>query len=59
MIGLKDADLALAAAEEADLLLPSTRIWRNYLQKAIDRGEGGLNWAVMAREQARASGRCK
>ena len=56
MIGLNDADLALEAAEEADLPLPSTHIWRNYLQKAIDRGEGGLDWAVIARGQARSSG---
>lgn len=56
VIGLKDADLALEAADAADMPLPSAHIWRNYLQSAIDRGEGGLDWAVMAREQARASG---
>jgi 3-hydroxyisobutyrate dehydrogenase-like beta-hydroxyacid dehydrogenase len=56
VIGLKDADLALEAAEVAEMPLPSTHIWRNHLIKAIDRGEGGLDWAVMAREQARASG---
>ena len=56
VIGLKDADLALEAAETADIPLPSTHIWRNYLAKAIERGEGQLDWAVMAREQARASG---
>ena len=56
VIGLKDADLALEAAESADMPLPSAYIWRNYLAKAIERGEGHLDWAVMAREQARASG---
>jgi 3-hydroxyisobutyrate dehydrogenase-like beta-hydroxyacid dehydrogenase len=56
VIGLKDADLALEAAEAADMPLPSTHIWRDHLMKAIDRGEGALDWAVMAREQARASG---
>lgn len=56
VIGLKDADLALEAADAADMPLPSANIWRNYLQSAIDRGEGSLDWAVMAREQARASG---
>jgi 3-hydroxyisobutyrate dehydrogenase-like beta-hydroxyacid dehydrogenase len=55
-IGLKDADLALEAADSAGVPLPSTHAWRNYLQMAIDRGEGHLDWAVMAREQARASG---
>jgi 3-hydroxyisobutyrate dehydrogenase-like beta-hydroxyacid dehydrogenase len=56
VIGLKDADLALEAADAADMPLPSAHIWRNYLQRAIERGEGDLDWAVMAREQARASG---
>jgi len=56
VIGLKDADLALEAADAAGVPLPSTHIWRDYLQRAIDRGEGDLDWAVMAREQARASG---
>ncbi len=56
VIGLKDADLALEAAAAADMPLPSTLIWRDHLQRAIDRGEGALDWAVMAREQARASG---
>lgn len=56
IIGLKDADLALEAASAADMPLPSCHIWRDYLQSAIDRGEGKLDWAVMAREQARASG---
>ena len=56
IIGLKDADLALEAAEAADMPLPSTHVWREYLRKAIERGEGHLDWAVMAKEQARASG---
>jgi 3-hydroxyisobutyrate dehydrogenase-like beta-hydroxyacid dehydrogenase len=56
VIGLKDADLALEAAEVADVPLPSTAVWRAYLQSAVDRGEGHLDWAVMALEQARASG---
>jgi 3-hydroxyisobutyrate dehydrogenase-like beta-hydroxyacid dehydrogenase len=56
VIGCKDADLAIEAAEAADVPLPSVHIWRDYLQSAIDRGEGDLDWAVMAREQARASG---
>ena len=56
VIGLKDADLALEAAEAADVPLPSTHIWREHLTQAIERGEGSLDWAVMAREQARRSG---
>jgi 3-hydroxyisobutyrate dehydrogenase-like beta-hydroxyacid dehydrogenase len=56
VIGLKDADLALEAAAVAGVPLPSTHVWRDYLAKAIERGEGHLDWAVMAKEQARASG---
>jgi len=56
VIGLKDADLALEAAAAANMPLASTHVWRDHLQRAIDRGEGDLDWAVMAREQARASG---
>ena len=56
VIGRKDADLALEAAEVAGVPLPSIHAWRDYLEKAIDRGEGHLDWAVMAKEQARASG---
>ena len=56
VIGLKDADLALEAAEVANVPLPSIAVWRAYLQSAVDRGEGHLDWAVMALEQARASG---
>lgn len=56
VIGLKDADLALEAAAEVEVPLPSIEIWRNYLTRAIERGEGDLDWAVMAREQARSSG---
>lgn len=56
VIGLKDADLALEAAEAADMPLPSAHIWRDYLAQAVERGEGHLDWAVMALQQARASG---
>lgn len=55
-IGLKDADLALEAAAAVNMPLPNTHIWREHLVRAIERGEGELDWAVMAREQARASG---
>jgi 3-hydroxyisobutyrate dehydrogenase-like beta-hydroxyacid dehydrogenase len=56
VIGLKDADLALEAAEAAEMPLPSAHIWRDYLAEAVERGEGHLDWAVMALQQARASG---
>ncbi len=56
LIGRKDADLVLEAAAAADMPLPNTHIWRDHLLRAIERGEGALEWAVIAREQARASG---
>jgi 3-hydroxyisobutyrate dehydrogenase-like beta-hydroxyacid dehydrogenase len=56
VIGLKDADLVVAAGKSADMELPSVEIWREHLAKAIERGEGNLDWAVMAKEQARKSG---
>ena len=56
VIGLKDADLVVSAGQSADMKLPSVEIWREHLMSAIERGEGHLDWAVMAREQARKSG---
>ncbi len=56
VIGLKDANLALEAADAADMPLPSAHIWRDYLATAVDKGEGHLDWAVMALQQARAAG---
>ena len=56
LIGLKDANLALAAAEAAAMPLPSANVWRDRLLGAIAHGDGDRDWAVVAREQARASG---
>jgi 3-hydroxyisobutyrate dehydrogenase-like beta-hydroxyacid dehydrogenase len=56
IIGLKDANLALDAAHAVKTPLPSVEIWKAHLQAAIARGEAGLDWSVMAREQFRASG---
>ena len=55
-IGLKDGGLAFEAAERASVPLPSWLIWRDHLLAAQERGEGALDWAVMAREQFRRSG---
>jgi 3-hydroxyisobutyrate dehydrogenase-like beta-hydroxyacid dehydrogenase len=55
-LGLKDANLALAAGEAAGVPLPSGNVWRDRLVGAVAHGDGGCDWAVMAREQARASG---
>lgn len=56
VIGLKDANLALDAAQSAGVPLPSALIWKAGLESAIARGEAHLDWSVMAREQFRASG---
>jgi 3-hydroxyisobutyrate dehydrogenase-like beta-hydroxyacid dehydrogenase len=55
-LGLKDANLALAAALAANVPLPSCNVYRDRLLGAMAHGEGDLDWAVMARDQARASG---
>jgi hypothetical protein len=55
-IGLKDAQLALEAAEKQHIPLPSGAVWRDHLQAACAQGEGALDWSVMAREQFRRSG---
>ncbi len=54
--GLKDANLALAAGEAVGVPLPSGNVWRDRLVGAVAHGEGGHDWAVMAKDQARASG---
>lgn len=56
MMGLKDAELALAAAESVGVPLPSGNVWRDRLIGCVAHGEGDHDWAAMAREQARASG---
>jgi 3-hydroxyisobutyrate dehydrogenase-like beta-hydroxyacid dehydrogenase len=55
-LGLKDANLALAAALAANVPLPSLNVYRDRLLGAIAHGEAEQDWAVMARDQARASG---
>lgn len=55
-LGLKDANLALAAGEVVGVPLPSGNVWRDRLVGAVAHGDGDKDWAVMAKEQARASG---
>jgi 3-hydroxyisobutyrate dehydrogenase-like beta-hydroxyacid dehydrogenase len=57
--GLKDANLALAAGEAKGVPLPSGNVWRDRLVGAVAHGEGEHDWAVMAQDQARASGLVK
>jgi 3-hydroxyisobutyrate dehydrogenase-like beta-hydroxyacid dehydrogenase len=56
VLGLKDADLALVAGGLVGVPLPSGNVWRDRLVGAVAHGDGGKDWAVMALEQARASG---
>lgn len=55
-LGLKDVNLALAAAQSVGVPLPSGNVYRDRLIGAIAHAESELDWAVMARDQARASG---
>lgn len=55
-LGLKDINLALAAAGSVGVPLPSGNVYRDRLVGALAHAEGELDWAVMARDQARASG---
>jgi len=55
-LGLKDTDLMLAAGEAARVPLPSCNVYRDRLLGAIAHGEGELDWAVVARDQARVCG---
>jgi 3-hydroxyisobutyrate dehydrogenase-like beta-hydroxyacid dehydrogenase len=55
-LGLKDANLALEAGTLAAVPLPSGNVWRDRLVGAAAHGDADKDWAVMALEQARASG---
>ena len=55
-VGLKDANLILAAADIARVPLPSLDVYRERLIGSIAHGDGDRDQAVLAREQARACG---
>ena len=55
-VGLKDANLIAAAAEIARVPMPSHNVYRDRLLGAVAHGDGDRDQAVLAREQARASG---
>ena len=54
LLALKDVNLVLAAADAARVPMPGAGIVRDRLLGAIAHGDGEKDWAVMAREQARA-----
>ena len=55
-LGLKDANLTMASADAVRVPLPSLNTYRDHLLSALAHGDGGKDWAVMAKEQARAAG---
>lgn len=55
-LGLKDANLMLASADSARVPLPALNTLRDHLLSVIAHGNGGKDWAIIAQEQARASG---
>jgi 3-hydroxyisobutyrate dehydrogenase-like beta-hydroxyacid dehydrogenase len=55
-LALKDISLALAAGAIAGVPMPSANVCRDRLLGAIAHGDGQLDWAAMALDQARASG---
>ena len=55
-VGLKDAKLIQDAADLARVPMPMHNIYRDRLLGAVAHGDGDRDQAVLAREQARASG---
>jgi 3-hydroxyisobutyrate dehydrogenase-like beta-hydroxyacid dehydrogenase len=55
-LALKDVNLVLAAAETVAAPMPSASLVRDRLLGAIAHGDAERDWAVLALEQARASG---
>lgn len=55
-VGLKDANLIAAAADIARVPMPSHNVYKDRLLGAVAHGDADRDQAVLAREQARASG---
>jgi len=55
-VGLKDANLIAAAADLARVPMPGHNVYHDRLLGAVAHGDGDRDQAVLAREQARASG---
>lgn len=55
-LGFKDSNLLLEAGQAAGVSMPSLNVFRDSLIDALAHGEGDLDWSVMARVRARASG---
>jgi len=55
-VGLKDANLIASAADLARVPMPGHNVYHDRLLGAVAHGDGDRDQAVLAREQARASG---
>jgi 3-hydroxyisobutyrate dehydrogenase-like beta-hydroxyacid dehydrogenase len=55
-LGLKDAKLALAAGEEANVPLPFASVLRDNYLDAIAHGDGGKDWSAVAKVALRRAG---
>ena len=52
----KDMDLGLSAGKQLGVPLPVTQLTRDLVQRTLDAGHGGRDFAVLLEEQAKASG---
>ncbi len=52
----KDLDLGLKVGEQLGVPLPLTQVTRDLVQRTLDAGHGGRDFAVLLEEQAKASG---
>jgi len=55
-LGLKDLRLALSAADQLEVPLPTASLVRDQLLSAVANGQGELDWAVIARAAAQRAG---
>jgi 3-hydroxyisobutyrate dehydrogenase-like beta-hydroxyacid dehydrogenase len=55
-LGLKDVNLALAAAAQRTLSLPAANIVHEHMQDAIEAGAGGQDWSILAEFAHRRAG---
>jgi 3-hydroxyisobutyrate dehydrogenase-like beta-hydroxyacid dehydrogenase len=55
-LGLKDIKLALAAAESLNVPLPIASLVRDHFLSGLAQGQGGSDWAALARISAKNSG---
>ncbi|MDX1562215.1 MAG: NAD-binding protein, partial [Gammaproteobacteria bacterium] len=55
-LGFKDSNLIMAAGQAASVPLPSLNVYRDSMLEAFAHDEGDLDWSVIGRVRARASG---